>query len=158
MDIASLLALTATFYDPSFDVAAAKARLGDGTEPVELRPFQLKLAPANASEIEAIWLETVAPVPPREEPFLAGVVIDRLEPALVAFQPLVDRFGPPRELPRLKPHSPRSYQFQVKDTPIEGYLLLSVQLGDEEAEPKRVVRIVLRRVPPEAATPASAKA
>ena len=99
MDIASLLALTATFYDPSFDVAAAKARLGDGTEPVELRPFQLKLAPANASEIEAVWLETVAPVPPREEPFLAGVVIDRLEPALVAFQPLVDRFGPPRELP-----------------------------------------------------------
>ncbi len=158
MDIASLLALTATFYDSSFDVAAAEAQLGDGTEPVEIRPFQLKLAPANPAEVEAVWLETVAPVSPHEEPSLTGVVIDRAEPALVAFQPLVERFGPARELPRLKPHDPRSYQFLVKDTPIEGYLLLSVRLGDEEAEPKRVVRIVLRRVPPDAAAPVSAKA
>ncbi len=158
MDTASLLALTATFYDVAFDVDEAKVRFGDGTEPLQLRPFQLKLASPDP-EVEAVWLESVDPVSLQEEPFLTGVIIDRKSPVIVAFPPLVERFGPPREVPRLKPYDPRNYQFAVKGTPIEGYLMLSVELGDDDDVPdKHVVRITLRRIPPDAAAPPSVRA
>ncbi len=144
MDTASLLSLIDAFYEPGFDLDKAVARFTDGTAPEELRPHQLKVHPNDAT-IAAVWLETVDPIAPSKEPYLAGVVIDFAEPALLELVTLAERFGLAREVPRLKPDHPRPYQFLVKGTPLEGYVTLSVKLGDEEAEPKRVERAILRR-------------
>lgn len=144
MDTASLLSLIDVFYEPSFALATAVARFTDGTPPEELRPHQLKVHPGDPS-ITAVWLETVDPIAPSTEPYLAGVVLDFAEPAVIALATLAERFGPAREVPRLKPDHPRPYQFLVKGTPLEGYVTLSVKLGDEEVEPKHVERVILRR-------------
>lgn len=146
MDTQSILSLIDTFYAPGFDLAAALAHFGDGAPPMRLRPYQLKLG-SNDPEIAAIFLETLDPITPSQEPFLAGVVLKLAEPARIRFATLAERLGPPREMPRLKPHDPVPYQFAVRRTPFEGYLTLEV-VNLEEADPRQVVRVILRRLAP----------
>ncbi len=93
--------------------------------------------PTTSRKIEAVWLETVAPVPPREEPFLAGVVIDNQLPqagtaevSIVAegielldapMQRVALAAGEAKELTwAVKAHKPGSAKFRF-----------SVQLGQE---------------------------
>lgn len=147
MDTQSLLSLIDTFYTPGFDLRAAIARFGDGSPPEELRPNQMKLSSGDP-EIAIPWIETLDAVAPETEPFLAGLVLELAEPAAIDFAALEERFGPSREMPRLKPDQLRPFQVMVKGLPLEGYVVLDVVKGDEDKAVRGVKRVILRRFPP----------
>ena len=80
--------------------------------------------------------------------FLAGLVLELAEPAAIDFAAIEERFGPSREMPRLKPDQLRPFQVIVKDLPLEGYVVLDVVKGDEDKAVRGVKRVILRRFPP----------
>lgn len=137
----SILQLLDIFYTRSYGVQQAIDWVGPVKD--RSRPNFWVLDPKDPS-IEFAQLELVPGAKP-DQPFLCGLSLELAKPMKMDLAPLEKRYGPPRAMPRLKPHDPVPMQFAVRGD-YEGTLILGVLQG--EGTRRWVASVLFRRYPP----------
>ena len=146
MNESELFALVELFCQRSFDLGMARRTLG---APVESSlPDRVTLTPIDP-RFRHVDVELLQPAVGPGTAFVAGLVIELREPAVLHFDQLTRRFGPPTMMPRLKPHQDVPYRFMLKGADYEGYMLLNVPVGSD-GDARHVRSVIIRRFPPEA--------
>lgn len=144
MDTVQIFNLVDAFYGEDFGMSEGTHLFGANGVTEVMRPGELRIAPQDPA-VSSVFIETLNPIPPSAEPFLAGVVVRLAVPARLRLEHLQVCFGEARVMPRLKPQQDISFQFRMKTQFQEGYLLFSTDPTDLNSDEKRVHRITLRR-------------
>jgi hypothetical protein len=137
----TIVAMTLRFLDPGFDRADAEVMLGPVVSGQSPGTLVLK---ARDASIERASLEIIH-IAGRE--FLSMIYLKYSSPVAIDIGSLVDRFGPPRVLPRLKPNQPIPHAFDVPTQHFTGGLLLGIDPDGGSVRGIRTIR--LHRLPAE---------
>ncbi|MCS6799862.1 MAG: hypothetical protein NZ898_15330 [Myxococcota bacterium] len=142
--IPSLLAFIEGFLQSEFSFEHARALIGPFAQ--QRANDTEALDPFPGSNVQQAWLEKVEMS--GGQVILAGIGMDFETPVAIPLDELIQRLGPAREMPRLHPTAPISFQFLLSSPSFKGYMLLSGPHGSG-SPPRSITRLILRRFPPE---------